>query len=357
VQPLASVERWDRAALTWLPVIGANTSDKLLLGAAFSNGLLVPKKLQYLALPMYSFHRNELNGIATVNLNVLPTRFTRQVVTGFTLQRFERYRKLEPSITVTLPHSAYDRPQQQVKVALTSIDDQDRGQINSLAAEYDVRGGNALHGWAAHVELQDLEQQPRPEQLAGTATVLRAEASYQRFYALKKRVSARLFGGRFLSQSRSNVFVLGLSGSPDYRRQTAFLDRQQISRAYTAQVHQTDDRDGAFKAYLPAASTRWLSTLNLRADLPITGLAVFADFGATAERQRVNGAPGQRLYYDAGLVVPVIRDLLELYFPVAGSQYADGLPNNRRDFTDRIRFVLNLNQANPFRLLDRKLAQ
>ncbi|MFC7668448.1 M1 family aminopeptidase [Hymenobacter humi] len=43
VQPLASVERWDRSAINWMPVIGANTSDKFMLGAAFYNGLLAPK--------------------------------------------------------------------------------------------------------------------------------------------------------------------------------------------------------------------------------------------------------------------------------------------------------------------------
>jgi hypothetical protein len=170
-------------------------------------------------------------------------------------------------------------------------------------------------------------------------------------------VSARLFGGRFLTQSSSNAFVLGLSGSPDYRRQTAFLDRQQISSSLTAQVHQTDNRDGAFKAFVPAFSAEWLSTLNLQADLPITGLAVFADFGATAERQAVNGTSSQRLFYDAGVVVPVVRNFFELYLPVAGSQFNNGFPDSRKDFTDRIRFVFNLNQANPFRLLDRKLAE
>jgi hypothetical protein len=150
---------------------------------------------------------------------------------------------------------------------------------------------------------------------------------------------------------------MGLSGSPDYRRQTAFLDRQQISHALAAQFHQTDNRDGAFKAYVPASSTKWLSTLNLQADLPITGLAVFADFGATAERQSINTGSTQRLFYDAGFVVPVVRNFFELYLPVAGSQYDGGLPNSRKDFTDRIRFVLNLNQANPFRLLNQKLAE
>jgi hypothetical protein len=66
---------------------------------------------------------------------------------------------------------------------------------------------------------------------------------------------------------------------------------------------------------------------------------------------------GQRLYYDAGLVLPLFKNVFRLYLPVAGSQYENGLPNSRKDFTDRIRFVLHLEQLNPFRLLDEQLAQ
>ena len=51
LRPLASVERWDKATISWLPVLGINTSDKFMLGAAFYNSPLAPKRLQYLAVP------------------------------------------------------------------------------------------------------------------------------------------------------------------------------------------------------------------------------------------------------------------------------------------------------------------
>ncbi|UOQ72171.1 M1 family metallopeptidase [Hymenobacter cellulosilyticus] len=358
IKPLAGVERWDRSTINWAPVIGANTSDKLMLGAAFYNNPLTPKNLNYLLMPMYSFNRNELNGIANVNVSVLPNSVVRQIVTGLTLQRFERYFKVEPSITLKLPFSAYDGPQHTIRLANTAVRLQDRGNetMSIQTGEYGVEGGNALQKWSAHVELNQLTSTISQETNSTNAVLLRASAAYQRFYSPKKRVSVRLFGGRFLDSSSD--FVMGLSGSPDYRRQTPFLDRQQISHAFTAQVHQTDDRDGAFKAFLPVYSQKWLSTLNLQADLPVTRLGIFADFGATDERFQLDGkVNSQRLYYDAGLVLPVIRDIFQLYLPVAGSQYADGLPSSRKDFTDRIRFVLRLDQLNPFQQLNQYLAQ
>jgi hypothetical protein len=358
-KPLASVERWDRAAINWLPVIGANTSDKLMLGAAFYSSPLVIKRLSYLAMPMYSFNRNELNGIGTLNVNILPKETVRQLVTGITVQRFERYLKVEPSLTLTLPKSAFDGPQHTVQLANTSVRNQDLDATTSIQTlSYQVRGGDALQSWSANVELNRLTPDLSVENSSVQATLLRASATYSRFYSAKKQVQARLFGGRFLQKANEAPFVIGLSGSPDYRRQTAFLDRQQISDAFTAQVHQTDDRDGAFKGFVPVFSQRWLSTLNLQADLPVTGLGVFTDFGVTKEDKVLYSSRGeQNFFYDAGLVVPIIKNVFQFYLPVAGSQYENGLPSSRKDFTDRIRFVLRLEQVNPFRLLDAQLAQ
>ncbi|TGE22198.1 hypothetical protein E5K00_18295 [Hymenobacter aquaticus] len=358
LKPLASIERWDRSTLNWFPVVGANTSDKFMLGAAVYNNPLVPKNLNFLLMPMYSFNRNEINGIANVNLSVLPNSTVRQIVTELTLQRFERYFKVEPSITLKLPFSAYNGPQHTFRLANTAVRLQDQGNetMSIQTGEYLVEGGNALQKWSAHVEFNQLTSAISQETNSTNALLLRASAAYQRYYAPKKRVSVRLFGGRFLDSSPD--FVMGLSGSPDYRRQTAFLDRQQISHTFTAQLHQTDDRDGAFKAFLPVYSQKWLSTLNLQADLPVTRLAVFADLGATDEQFLLAGqTKSQRLFYDAGLVVPVIPDIFQLYVPVAGSQFKNGLPSSRQDFTDRIRFVLHLEQANPFRQLNKLLAQ
>ncbi|MDQ2793289.1 MAG: hypothetical protein M3Y12_04680 [Bacteroidota bacterium] len=165
-------------------------------------------------------------------------------------------------------------------------------------------------------------------------------------------MQAWLLGGRFLRGSAQSDFVLGLSGSPAYRRQTPFFDRQQISPALAAQTHQADGRDGAFKAFLPVASTSWLSSLNLQADLPITKLAVFADFRATGETQFLAGRPqGQRLF-DAGLTVPFFGEIVQLYIPVAGSQFQNGTPESRQAFTDGIRFQIHFEKLNPFKLLD-----
>ncbi len=356
LRPLLSLERWDQAAINWVPVLGANTSDKFMLGAAFYNNPLAPRRIQYLAMPMYSFNRNELNGVGRVQLNSLPGSFARRFTTSFTVQRFERYTKLEPAFAFAFPHQPGAAVQQQLQLALTSVQDQDRSLTTSiLTAEYGVRHEDALQQWKAHVELNQLDASVSS---SITPVLLRAEASYARYYSPTRRVRVRLFGGRFLQSRAQSDFVLGLSGSPDYRRQTFFFDRQQISHALTAQTHQTDNRDGAFKAYVPVASSTWLSTLNLTADLPITNLAVFADFGATGESQILPGrTASQRLFYDAGLQIPLLGSVATLYVPVLGSQFQNGTPENRQAFTDALRFTIHFEKLNPFHLLDEALGK
>ncbi len=356
VRPLFSIERWDKSTINWLPVLGANTADKFMLGAAFYSSLVAPKKLQYIIMPMFSFSRGKLNGIAHVQRNVLPAHLGRELIAGATVQRFEEYTKLEPALTLVLPHRVGYGPRQQVKLSFTTVIGENQNRLNTIAtAEYAVRHADALQAWSADLDLSRMQASSRS---GPAALLLRGAATYLRFYSPKKRVQARLFGGRFLQSGTQDAFVLGLSGSPDYRRQTFFLDRQQVSPALAAQYHQTDNRDGAFRAYLPVSSTHWLSTLNVQADVPGLPLAVFADLGATSERFRVGDRPGsQRLYYDAGLTLPLFRNFLEFYFPIAGSQYADGFPSSGREFGDNIRFVLNFNTLNPLRALDEVLGK
>ncbi|WP_201986929.1 M1 family metallopeptidase [Hymenobacter rubidus] len=358
LRPLFSVERWDKATINWAPVFGANTSDKFMLGAAFYNSIVVPSRLEYLAMPMYSFSRNELNGIGRVQLNVLPQSGARRLTSGITVQRFERYLKVEPSLTFVMPHRIGDVPQQQLQVALTSVQDQDLNRTSNIfAADYSIRHEDALQSWGANVELNHLLASDTEASDKG-AVLLRASANYSRFYAAEKQIKVRLFGGRFLQSADQTNFVMGLSGSPDYRRQTPFLDRQQISPTFAAQRHQTDNRDGAFKAFVPVFSSKWLTSLNIEANVPVLPLTVFADFGATSEAYFLAGhTTAQRVYYDAGFTLPLIRGLAQLYLPVAGSQFQDGLPGSRQEFTDGIRFVLNLNQLSPFRLLDENLGR
>ncbi|MDQ2793290.1 MAG: hypothetical protein M3Y12_04685 [Bacteroidota bacterium] len=132
-------------------------------------------------MPRYSFNRNELNGIGRIQLNDLPHSGARCFVTSFTVQRFERYRKLEPAFTFYLPHRVGASVQQQLNLALTSVRDQDRARTSGIyAPEYGAHHEDALNHWSAHVELNQLQAAANSP---NSAVLLRANAQYLRYYA------------------------------------------------------------------------------------------------------------------------------------------------------------------------------
>ena len=145
------------------------------------------------------------------------------------------------------------------------------------------------------------------------------------------------------------VPAVGLSGSPDYLRETIFFDRSQISRALQAGPRQTDERDGGFHAWMPVLSNRWLGSASLEAQLPVVPLSFYGDLGAARSSlsPTINGP--WRSYYGAGVAASLLKGILRVHLPVVGSNYAQDTPASWGDFTANIRFALHLESLLPER--------
>ena len=95
-------------------------------------------------------------------------------------------------------------------------------------------------------------------------------------------------------------------------------------------------RDGFFKVGTDLYSTKvgktdnWLMALNFSGDIPSKlnplqvlpfkiPLKFFVDIGTYAEAWQDNAASGKFLY-DAGLQVPLFKDLVNIYFPILSSK-------------------------------------
>src|SRR5690606_27893274 len=129
-------------------------------------------------------------------------------------------------------------------------------------------------------------------------------------YARKTFMKARLFYGRFLDGN--NIlpgFQYGLSGRFDYQMDHTFFDRAMISSPYAAFERHTVLGDGGFRGYVPIASSSSMAALNFDLGIPQFGLfTIFADLGYSGDHSG--------LWYDAGVRVNLIRNVLEFNFPV-----------------------------------------
>ncbi|MGV3642360.1 MAG: M1 family aminopeptidase, partial [Adhaeribacter sp.] len=347
LQLLGGVEQYDRRQLYYLPVIGANTYDKTMLGLALYNSALVRKQVNYLFMPLYSTGRQELRGSAQVSWSLQPRQGPRLLTLGMQAQRYERYTKLEPSLQLDLSKTGSGAWEKELKAGYTAIRQEgkilDEGSYQDLDDPYEYGVAWLQYRLKRQNALRALSAEAQLERLPNNTFSSKLSLGYQRHYALHDRFRARLFAGRIWSQDSSQPgwYALGLSGSPDYRKETIFLDRSQRSSSLAAFRHQTDGRDGGFRGYTPVYASRWLTALNLDADLPLLPLGVYADLGMTGN-----------FYYGSGFSLSLLKDYFEIYLPLAGSNYAQDIPQNFQDFKNNIRFQLRLQALSPFRLLE-----
>ena len=69
---LYTYEDPDKQSVIFTPAFDWNSSDKFMAGVAIHNGMIVPKTIQYIALPLYTFSDPGIVGYGKISFNVIP---------------------------------------------------------------------------------------------------------------------------------------------------------------------------------------------------------------------------------------------------------------------------------------------
>ncbi|KAA3436372.1 hypothetical protein FOA19_18430 [Rufibacter hautae] len=362
LQPFLSADRIDQKQLFVAPSLGYNTFDGFQLGAAFYNSFLTEHKLNYVVMPMYGFKSSRLTGLADVKFRIPAQGFLRKVELGVLGQRFANFHSIAPSLTI---HNRLHNPttaRQQLTLAWHYVQDDFLPDFHAPHLAYQLSTQNAVAGTQVNLDVTHFRYTTSVPTFIVTPNTpeegfQEVDFSPTRFrlslenwfkYRPEKEIRVRGFVGFMADNDYSrSPYYLGLAGSPDYLKQTPFFNRTEMfttSQGSSAAIRQTDRQDGGFRNGVPVMSQEWLAALNLTADLPVTSFAVYLDLGRVQEQDK--------LFYGTGLQLSFFRNALQVYFPVAGSNYASDLPKNFKDFRNSIRYSLNLQRLNPFRLLD-----
>ena len=129
-----------------------------------------------------------------------------------------------------------------------------------------------------------------------------------------------------------------LSGSLDYTYDRAFFNR-------AGNQQQFYNGDASFKSNM--FSQTYKSMLGVNIKIPtkiILPIGFFADAAYASISQNLSSAD---LYYDYGLYLPIVKDLVEVYFPIGTSVKI----NNSINYTERIRFMIDFNVLQPLNLI------
>jgi hypothetical protein len=380
LQFLGSLDNPNKTQLFFTPVAGWNNYNRGMLGMAFYNHTIFPKKLQFELMPMYSFGTKDIAGYAHIMYSVFPAKtFFQNVFIGVTVTRYAyetapfalNFNKIAPELNIEFkksnPYSKFKSTLRYRNVlifadsyttALTGTDwtytkTQAKRQFNDLTYDLDIT--DAVHPMNIRINYQEGGQRdPKSGATVDEMSKLSLTAKFNyKFKKKNKGFNARVFAGTFLGTNAANASAYrfrlsGQSGYQDYMYDNIFLGRTETSGILAQQFTQTD---GAFKFYSTLGQTgQWLTSLNLKSSLGNLKLPIklYADVATMGTDVLLK----EKVLYNAGLCLSLSDNLFEIYFPLLLSKdLQDYKSANNLKYQETIRFTLNLNLLNPFEAL------
>ncbi|NOT50476.1 MAG: M1 family metallopeptidase [Chitinophagaceae bacterium] len=397
--------------IIYSPAIGANNYDKLMVGAFVTNVKLPPSKFQFLAMPMYGIGSKSFNGICfasyhfysdglfrAVDIGVAASKFTIDQFTGTDNKKtFLGFHKIVPGIKLTFrekdPRSNFNRFIQFKSFLIsedglsfyrdtviagidTTITTKHRTvntnrTLNQL--QFVIENNRALYPYRGELKIEQGKDFVR----AGFT------GNYFFNYPKEGGLNVRLFAGKFFYLGEKTIFkqfstdryhlnMTGPNGYEDYTYSDYFIGRNKFE-GFTSQ--QIMIRDGAFKVRTDLLADKvgktddWLIAANFSTTIPAAinpltmlpikiPLKIFLDIGTNAEAWDQK-EENDRFLYDAGLQISLLKETINIYFPIIYSnvykQYIQSTIEKKDRFLKKISFSIDMSGFN-LRKIDRNLS-
>jgi hypothetical protein len=352
------------------PSFGYNYYDKIMVGGLIHNYTLPEPKFHFFVAPLYGTASHSLNGIGRLGLDFMSygaIRKTEISLSGgkFSMDQFTDstgkknylgFSKIVPSIKLIfrnknatssvkkwLQWKTYFISETALSFSTDTVHHEDiisypkvDRYLNQLT--FAIENNRALYPYSSNIIVEQANDFLR----------LAFEGKYFFNYAKGGGLNARLFAGKFIylgdktiykefETDRYHLNMTGANGYEDYTYSNYFVGRNEFQKAPSQQIM---IRDGGFKVRSDLLSNKigktddWLATLNLNTDFPKAinplqvlpfkvPLKLFLDIGTYAEAWKNNAATGKFLY-DAGLQIPLYKNLVNIYVPLLYSKiYSD----------------------------------
>ena len=358
IRYLYTVEDPDKRSLIFIPVFDWNSSNGFMAGVALENGTGLPKPVDYLVIPFYTFHNPGVAGYGKISFNIVP------------------YDNLIRIATFTLEGEQFGGPgnknYHKVKTGL-DIDFRSGKMINNVNQKvfgYYIAASDLLQ-----IELQRQEKIRSYLQLgymlerSGRFDPFNLLISYETGRLFQKTslefnykycyngknsgLEMRLFTGSMLKNSNSDPFYAfstgGRSGREQYLYQGFFPDRfaQSLKTFWSRQM--TLSEGGLISPVNDSLGySRWLCSLSLTSSLPgkISWIPVKLFINLLLNDHSGRSTNKSMLFFEGGLKAG-LWNFFEIYFPIFVS---DNIGEISGPFKDRIRFIFKLGMLNTLRV-------
>ena len=378
------IHNTDKTQLFWMPVTGWNYYNKFMLGAVVYNNFIPEKKLEWVFMPMYSFHNKDLAGGASVHYNIHPNKIFQTIRFGVNAERYcytdyglpkINFNKITPEISFEIKkRHLRSSLKQTINIRQVNVLKEIAVGDNSFSPpmyKYDTIN-LSFNDFTYQI---DNNRKINPYSVAlnihGDGGFIKKSitANYQvTFKKKKKALDIRFFAGAFSNpadMTNGNYFnhASGGTGAQDYLYDYVFLGRSEADGFLS---HQFTETEGAMKVYTPLGRTEGsIASLNLKCSLPgKIPLQLFADFSLIPPVSN-----SQTMIYDAGVYIPIVKNMIEIYLPLLMSKdikdvfylnNADLVAPPNGDDPDKyrfkrmarmIRFTFNIHKLNPFEMM------
>jgi hypothetical protein len=369
-------ENPDRTQLFFSPIAGWNMNDKGMLGMAFYNAVIPSKKFEYVLAPMYAFNSENVNGYASAFYHIYPNSLFQEIKIGsnassFSYLRFNsnqnstgrevlEYYKVTPTLNFTFKKKRI-RQHSSIFFKIENINIyEEKANFNNGLYDIEledyyvnrftlgVKSSHPINPFSVKAEIQQADQ------------FIKLDFTADYHFAYKKRktgLDIRVFIGRYLINKDiilNSNFNYQLSGNSDYLYDQIFLHRNATQGILNQQFAITD---GGFKNFAIAENSdgqavngnKWLNAINLRSNVLTQYISVYVDVGLIGYQTKnfkgdeIDGVSNAA--YNLGVSLNVVPNIFEIYFPIAMSTEL-----NQLNYGEKIRFTLNINRLNPFKI-------
>jgi len=334
----------------WLPAVGWNQYDRMMLGVVLHNTSLPAPKLRYTLVPMYSFGRKNLSGLGDISYNPLGGKRYKSLRIGVSVMTFQSIRdeyhfwihlEGQESFSVIKPYAILELGRSNRRNGLshfieaTGLFDwqlpKDFELISGLRMRYSGNRQGVVSALEYKIDLESVNQSsPWTNSTTGRAQV---EAKYTwNYIATKKKgrsIELRGYLGKVgmlsdgrtpgLSDNNENMYLMlsGASGKQDVFYDEYFRGRNSAPTLnnnswegqynFTTNGQQRIDNMGGMGTATFLGSSTSLAAINFSMSLPKVPsmIRVFADYasmpGVSFAFSEILARPTN--FFDAGLMI------------------------------------------------------
>ena len=315
-------EKVNRSGVGVLPAVGVNSTDGFLSGVMLYNNSIRSKKLNYTLVPMYGVKSQALRGLATMDYYYYPYRDFYVVNVGGVAQHFANYERYAFTLAHWSKVEMFDISwNNKIKIKSSYVTSSDSISHVFTDLQYQLYHKDAVREFKFYPTLGFNTSNFNESAIK---TTLEMFGSYK--YARKDNIGLRVFAGAMSQLGVGEKYYFGLSNGLDYAREYYHFDRvgNHPNQGFS------NGQDGGFRGYENTIAD-WMVTSNLTVDIPKLPFSAYYDAGYLS---------GDIFKWGAGITLEIKEDLIEFYFPIAGTNYINTLPTDASEFGKSIRIML-----------------